>query len=186
MGFSQIQTLLTDPGRRPLVVKRKCTTYITSALFAHTVHPYSRLTFFFYKNSHTPYAAGGVPRDAALNARAGTLLAKAGPTEQYPLLFNQVLDATETGKALYGEAYRAHPSKFARWNENAFCAGAFDASGNADPDFANFDACFPRVVPQIGLTHDLFGKRLLTNQGQPLPTGYDDPNDMGVGEAVTG
>jgi hypothetical protein len=27
---------------------------------------------------------------------------------------------------------------------------------------------------------------MLTNQGQPLPTGYDDPNDMGVGEAVTG
>jgi hypothetical protein len=28
----------------------------------------------------------------------------------------------------------------------------------------------------LGVTHDASGRRLLTNRGQPLPEGYDDPN----------
>ena len=137
-------------------------------------------------DGHTPYAEGGMPRVAALNARNGILIAKSGATEQYPDLFNRDLDASATGKSLYGTAYRGHPSKLAKWNEAAFCQGAFDESGNVNSGFENFDACYPRLVPQIGVTHDAYGKRLLTNRGQSLPQGYDDPNVMGVDERVTG
>jgi hypothetical protein len=31
---------------------------------------------------------------------------------------------------------------------------------------------------RIGYTHDVDGRRLLTNRGQALPAGYDDPNVM--------
>jgi hypothetical protein len=121
-----------------------------------------------------------------LIARNGILIAKSGATEQYPDLFNRDLDASATGKSLYGTAYRGHLSKLAKWNEAAFCQGAFDESGNVNSGFENFDACYPRLVPQIGVTHDAYGKRLLTNRGQSLPQGYDDPNVMGVDERVTG
>jgi len=42
------------------VIERKCTTYITYALFAHTAHQYSRLTLFF------PTRSDGCVRPAAL------------------------------------------------------------------------------------------------------------------------
>jgi hypothetical protein len=122
-------------------------------------------------DGHTPYAEGGEPRQAALDARAGILLAKKGATEQYPSLFNADLDATDTGKSAYGAAYRGHPSPKARWNEVAFCADAISSN-----DASLVESCFPRVVPLLGVTHDASGKRLLTNRGQPLPEGYDDPN----------
>ena len=61
-------------------------------------------------DGHTPYAEGGEPRQAALDARAGVLLAKKGPTEQFPALFDAALDATDVGKSAYAAAYRGHPS----------------------------------------------------------------------------
>ena len=62
--------------------------------------------------------------------------------------------------------YQVHPDPRARWDA-AFCAskGTSDAS------------CYPRVTPKVGYTHDANGRRLLTNQGQPLPTGYVDANE---------
>ena len=39
---------------------------------------------------------------------------------------------------------------------------------------------------RVGVTHDASGRRLLTNRGQPLPEGYDDPNVIAEGEVVTG
>ena len=132
-------------------------------------------------DGHTPYAEGGEPRQAALDARAGILLAKKGATEQYPAQFNAALDATPTGASAYGAAYRNHPSPHARWNEVAFCADAFVSN-----DASLTETCFPRVVPRVGVTHDASGRRLLTNRGQPLPEGYDDPNVIAEGEVVTG
>ena len=132
-------------------------------------------------DGHTPYAEGGEPRQAALDARAGILLAKKGATEQYPAQFNAALDATPTGASAYGAAYRGHPSPLARWNEVAFCA---DASSSNDASLV--ETCFPRVVPRVGVTHDASGRRLLTNRGQPLPEGYDDPNVVAEEEVVTG
>ena len=132
-------------------------------------------------DGHTPYAEGGEPRRAALDARAGILLAKKGATEQYPKEFNAALDATPTGASAYGVAYRGHPSPLARWNEVAFCADAFSSN-----DASLVETCFPRVVPRVGVTHDASGRRLLTNRGQPLPEGYDDPNVVAEGEEVTG
>ena len=132
-------------------------------------------------DGHTPYAEGGEPRQAALDARAGILLAKKGATEQYPAQFNAALDATPTGASAYGAAYRGHPSPLARWNEVAFCA---DVSSSNDASLV--ETCFPRVVPRVGVTHDASGRRLLTNRGQPLPEGYDDPNVVAEEEVVTG
>jgi hypothetical protein len=132
-------------------------------------------------DGHTPYAEGGEPRQAALDARAGILLAKKGATEQYPAQFNAALDATPTGASAYGAAYRGHPSPKARWNEDAFCADAISSN-----DASLVETCFPRVVPRVGVTHDASGRRLLTNRGQPLPEGYDDPNVVAEEEVVTG
>jgi len=59
-----------------------------------------------------------------------------------------------------------HPSPLSGWDQS-YCA-ARDV--DSDP------LCFPRVTPQLGYTHDAEGRRLLTNQGGPLPAGYEDPN----------
>ncbi|EEH55893.1 DNA methyltransferase, partial [Micromonas pusilla CCMP1545] len=117
-------------------------------------------------DGHTPYAEGGVPRPEALAAREGTLLAEDGPTEQYPAEFARKMSQGAPGKALYEKTYQVHPDPRARWDA-AFCAskGTSDAS------------CYPRVTPKVGYTHDANGRRLLTNQGQPLPTGYVDANE---------
>ena len=130
-------------------------------------------------DGHTPYAEGGEPRQAALDARAGVLLAKKGPTEQFPALFDAALDATDVGKSAYAAAYRGHPSPLARWNEDAFCADAAESE-------ATFATCFPRVVPHVGVTHDASGRRLLTNRGLPLEEAYGSPNDVAEGATATG
>ena len=125
-------------------------------------------------DDHTPYAVGGVPRQAALDARKGKLLATDGPTEQYPTEFERVLGKGAPSQALYRANYVMHPSPLARWDES-YCAAQ-------DPET---DAlCYPRVIPSVGTTHAEDGRRLLTNQGQPVPEGYQDPNVMPPREAT--
>jgi hypothetical protein len=100
------------------------------------------------------------------------LFAQDGPTEQFPDALNAALDATSIGARMYGDAYRNHPSPFARWNEEAFCAGATNARGNLDPAAnPNAESCYPARVPHVGVTHDRDGTRLLTDRGLPLPAG---------------
>lgn len=55
----------------------------------------------------------------------------------------------------------------------ALCSYGTERDPDSDP------LCFPLVIPSLGYTHDAVdGRRLLTNRGQPLPQGYDDPNVM--------
>lgn len=118
-------------------------------------------------DGHTPYAEGGVPRQAALDAREGILLAEEGATEQYPTEFNLKLGKGEPELALYRAAYQSHPSPLARWDAT-YC----------QTRTLEDELCFPRVDAEIGYTHDERGRRLLTNRGEPLPAGYVDPNAL--------
>ena len=118
-------------------------------------------------DGYTPYAEGGVPRQAALDAREGILLAEEGATEQYPTEFNLKLGKGEPELALYRAAYQSHPSPLARWDAT-YC----------QTRTLEDELCFPRVDAEIGYTHDERGRRLLTNRGEPLPAGYVDPNAL--------
>ena len=120
--------------------------------------------------------ATATPWQAALSARQGKLLASDGPTEQYPDDFQTVLSKGPPSQVLYRANYVTHPSPLARWDDS-YCAGR---TPDADP------LCFPCVTPHIGYTHDMDGRRLLTNRGQTLPQGYDDPNLMPPRETTGG
>ena len=116
-------------------------------------------------DGHTPYAEGGVPRLEALNARKGKLIATEGPTEQYPVEFELELSRGSPGQVLYRASYQSHPSALAKWDD-----------GYCELQDAGDTLCFPRVVPHVGYTHDWNGRRLRTNYGRQLPSGYVDPN----------
>ena len=126
-------------------------------------------------DGHTPYAEGGVPRQAALDAREGILLAEEGATEQYPEEFDAKLSRGAPGLALYRANYQTHPSPLARWDDEYCGTRTLDD-----------ELCYPRVEAMIGVTHDARGRRLLTNQGLPLPEGYGDPNALAADRTTSG
>ena len=86
------------------------------------------------------------------------LAADPDATAQFPEKLAAALLKSTSGLALYEQLYLAHPSPLARFQAE-YCAGA--AWDN--------DACFPRVPPAVGVTHDAYGNRLLTDRGQPVP-----------------
>jgi hypothetical protein len=77
-------------------------------------------------------------------------------TVQYPQALAAAALTSGPGKAMY-QKWLAHPHPAARFNPAYCAAAAWD-----DP------VCFPPVVPLIGYTHDQYGRRLLSDRGQPL------------------
>ena len=69
------------------------------------------------------------------------------------------------GQVMYRASYQSHPSALAKWDD-----------GYCELQDAGDTLCFPRVVQHVGYTHDWNGRRLRTNYGRQLPSGYVDPN----------
>jgi|APGre2960657444_1045066.scaffolds.fasta_scaffold01182_6 hypothetical protein len=62
------------------------------------------------------------------------------------------------GRAIYQGLYLANPSPEARYQSDYCASQAWDS-----------DVCFPALTPRVGLTHDAYGNRLLSDRGQAVP-----------------
>ena len=79
-------------------------------------------------------------------------------TAQFPDKLAAALLKSTSGLAIYERLYLAHPSPLAHFQSEYCASAAWDD-----------DACFPRVPPAVGVTHDAYGNRLLTDRGQAVP-----------------
>ena len=79
-------------------------------------------------------------------------------TAQFPDKLAAALLKSTSGLDIYERLYLAHPSPLARF-QTEYCASA--AWDNVK--------CFPRVPPAVGVTHDAYGNRLVTDRGQAVP-----------------
>lgn len=94
-------------------------------------------------------------------------------TVQYPGALAAVALASDAGTSIYKSLYLAHPSPAARF-QTSYCS--------TRP--WNDETCFPVVTPQIGVTHDMYGNRLESDRGQPVPPNTPDVAGVPQPQAV--
>jgi hypothetical protein len=115
-------------------------------------------------------------------------------TSQSPATVAAEALKTAGGAALYASKYAAHPSPAARFlgrqcdkavrallllhymTAAASCVCFADecVCDVTDAQAWNDDACFPRLTATVGVTHDAYGNRLLSDRGQAVPAGTLD------------
>jgi hypothetical protein len=91
-------------------------------------------------------------------------LTQADATTQSPAaLASAALTAGPAGVAFYSSRWLAHPSPLADYDPSYCVSRQWDDA-----------ACYPPLLPLIGVTHDAYGNRLLSDRGGAVPAGTPD------------